>query len=148
MRYLGFVALAVVAGSACGCESKDTREPADRAARADRTVIADRPAPGAPQSAGVEAATRLTAAKSAAAQSATASAPENPVLLGSFRWRDHTVRVYAGRCYTVEDATGNVVDEYMTESEFADGYPQISKALREALASDAAWAGTPPQQDR
>jgi hypothetical protein len=77
-----------------------------------------------------------------AGRPATASLAERLIPLGSFRWRDHAVQIYAGQVYTVEDAAGQVVAAYITEAELAAAFPQIMNALQTAFATDAAWAGS------
>ncbi|UCG16141.1 MAG: hypothetical protein JSV19_12685 [Phycisphaerales bacterium] len=58
------------------------------------------------------------------------------------------MRIYTGHRYTIEDAVGNVLAEFLSEPEFQARFPLVFDDLREALADDGTWAGTDYGQDR
>ena len=69
-------------------------------------------------------------------------------MLGSLRARNHSVRIYTGHRYTIEDSVGNVLAEFLSEPEFQARFPLVFDELREAVADDGPWAGTYYGQDR
>ena len=68
-------------------------------------------------------------------------APQTPASIGTLRSRHHTVRIYAGLRYTVEDAEGRTLTTLATDAELRRQLPQLSRDLHHMLAHGELWAG-------
>ena len=66
--------------------------------------------------------------------------PDSLVLIVTIQSRDHSVKIYSGDRYTVENTKGQLVAELVTEDEFKQLLPEVFARVNEALA-DNAWAG-------
>ncbi|MCP4590264.1 MAG: hypothetical protein GY842_05950 [bacterium] len=63
--------------------------------------------------------------------------PDSPVLIVTVQSRDHSVKIYSGDRYTVENAEGQLVVELVTEDEFKQLLPETFAHVKEALADNA-----------
>ncbi len=65
----------------------------------------------------------------AAAQSSSAT------VIVVLETRNHKVHLVAGNRYTIEDADGKQLASNLTDREFADRFPDLHRATKEALAT-------------
>ncbi len=74
---------------------------------------------------------------------ATASVPKPfPVdLIGTLRGREYVIRIFAGPRYTVRDAAGRTLAEFVTMKELQVLLPDIHRDLERMFAQGESWAG-------
>ena len=66
---------------------------------------------------------------------------EMPASIGTLRSRHHTVHVYAGVRYTIQDAEGNTLATLVTDEELQKQLPKLSHELHQMFAGGTLWAG-------
>ena len=62
-------------------------------------------------------------------------------LIGTLRGREYVIRIYAGARYTVRDAAGRTLAEFVTKKELQASLPDIHRDLERMFAQGGSWAG-------